>query len=73
MRVGIRGPECCERRRSDSEHRVPRREFKEVFVQQTMKTASSDEELAFRQKERDKAMYTRKALAANRNVQGPCR
>jgi len=31
-----------------------------VFVQQTMKTASSDEELAFRQKERDKAMYTRK-------------
>ncbi|CAK9114660.1 Uncharacterized protein SCF082_LOCUS53097, partial [Durusdinium trenchii] len=31
-----------------------------VFVQQTMKTASSDEELAFRQKERDKATYTRK-------------
>jgi len=31
-----------------------------VFVQQTMKTASSDEELAFKQKERDIAMYTRK-------------
>ncbi|CAE7758486.1 para, partial [Symbiodinium pilosum] len=31
-----------------------------VFVQQTMKTASSDEELAFKQKERDVAMYTRK-------------
>eukprot|EP00913_Durusdinium_trenchii_P019157 g18004.t1 len=31
-----------------------------VFVQQTMKTASSDEELAFKQKERDMAMYTRK-------------
>lgn len=30
-------------------------------VQQTMKTASSDEELAFKQKERDVAMYTRKA------------
>lgn len=31
-----------------------------VFVQQTIKTASSDEELAFKQKERDIAMYTRK-------------
>ena len=31
-----------------------------VQVQQTMKTASSDEELAFKQKERDMAMYTRK-------------
>jgi len=31
-----------------------------VFVQQTMKTASSDEELAFKQKERDAAMYTKK-------------
>ncbi|CAJ1351664.1 unnamed protein product [Effrenium voratum] len=31
-----------------------------VFVQQTMKTASSDEELAFKQKEKDIAMYTRK-------------
>ncbi|CAE7200784.1 zupT, partial [Symbiodinium sp. KB8] len=31
-----------------------------VFVQQTMRTASSDEELAFKQKERDVAMYTRK-------------
>ncbi|CAE7692166.1 Catsper1 [Symbiodinium microadriaticum] len=31
-----------------------------VFVQQTMKTASSDEELAFKQKERDVALYTRK-------------
>eukprot|EP00438_Fugacium_kawagutii_P035692 Skav234651 [mRNA] locus=scaffold1131:15007:17724:- [translate_table: standard] len=31
-----------------------------VFVQQTMKTASSDEELAFKQKERDIALYTRK-------------
>ena len=33
-----------------------------VFVQQTMKTASSDEELAFRQKERDIVSYNRKAL-----------
>ncbi|CAE7582625.1 unnamed protein product [Symbiodinium natans] len=31
-----------------------------VFVQQTMKTASSDEELAFRQKEKDIALYNRK-------------
>eukprot|EP00434_Breviolum_minutum_P019270 symbB.v1.2.016982.t1/scaffold1297.1/size126219/6 len=31
-----------------------------VFVQQTMKTATSDEELAFKQKEREMAMYTRK-------------
>eukprot|EP00434_Breviolum_minutum_P002883 symbB.v1.2.002539.t1/scaffold103.1/size331058/4 len=31
-----------------------------VFVQQTMKTASSDEELAFRQKERDVVSYNRK-------------
>mmetsp|Transcript_20327 Transcript_20327/g.47432 ORF Transcript_20327/g.47432 Transcript_20327/m.47432 type:complete len:629 (-) Transcript_20327:165-2051(-) len=31
-----------------------------VFVQQTMKTASSDEELAFKQKQRDVAVYTRK-------------
>ncbi|CAE7237977.1 Scn4a, partial [Symbiodinium natans] len=31
-----------------------------VFVQQTMKTASSDEELAFKQKERDMAAYARK-------------
>eukprot|EP00438_Fugacium_kawagutii_P027995 Skav202946 [mRNA] locus=scaffold422:437215:438924:+ [translate_table: standard] len=31
-----------------------------VFVQQTIKTASSDEELAYKQKERDIAMYTRK-------------
>lgn len=31
-----------------------------VFVQQTMKTASSDEELAFKQKEKDAQMYTRK-------------
>mmetsp|Transcript_71626 Transcript_71626/g.167721 ORF Transcript_71626/g.167721 Transcript_71626/m.167721 type:complete len:295 (+) Transcript_71626:2-886(+) len=31
-----------------------------VFVQQTMKTASSDEELAFKQKERDTNLYTRK-------------
>eukprot|EP00913_Durusdinium_trenchii_P021590 g20288.t1 len=30
-----------------------------VFVQQTMKTASSDEELAFKQKERDATLYTR--------------
>ena len=29
-------------------------------VQQTMKTATSDEELAFKQKEREMAMYTRK-------------
>ena len=28
-----------------------------VFVQQTMKTANSDEELAFKQKEKDKAAY----------------
>ena len=28
-----------------------------MFVQQTMKTASSDEELAFKQKERDMAAY----------------
>ncbi|CAJ1392348.1 unnamed protein product [Effrenium voratum] len=31
-----------------------------VFVQQTMKTASSDEELAFKQKQKDIAQYTRK-------------
>jgi len=31
-----------------------------VFVQQTMKTASSDEDLAFKQKEKDGAVYTRK-------------
>eukprot|EP00439_Symbiodinium_sp_Y106_P063056 s2357_g9.t1 len=31
-----------------------------VFVQQTMKTAGSDEELAFKQKEKDAQMYTRK-------------
>eukprot|EP00930_Biecheleria_cincta_P071027 TRINITY_DN58587_c0_g1_i1.p1 TRINITY_DN58587_c0_g1~~TRINITY_DN58587_c0_g1_i1.p1 ORF type:complete len:607 (+),score=88.77 TRINITY_DN58587_c0_g1_i1:101-1921(+) len=31
-----------------------------VFVQQTMKTASSDEELAYRQKQKEIAMYTRK-------------
>ena len=31
-----------------------------VFVQQTMKTASSDEDLAFRQKQKDIANYTRK-------------
>ena len=31
-----------------------------VFVQQTMKTASSDEELAFKQKQKDMATYTRK-------------
>ncbi|CAK9111473.1 Voltage-dependent T-type calcium channel subunit alpha-1I (Voltage-gated calcium channel subunit alpha Cav3.3) (Ca(v)3.3) [Durusdinium trenchii] len=31
-----------------------------VFVQQTMKTASSDEELAFKQKEKDTQMYIRK-------------
>ncbi|CAJ1441962.1 unnamed protein product [Effrenium voratum] len=31
-----------------------------VFVQQTIKTASSDEELAYKQKERDIAVYTRK-------------
>ncbi|CAJ1424260.1 unnamed protein product [Effrenium voratum] len=31
-----------------------------VFVQQTMKTAASDEELAFKQKEKDVQMYTRK-------------
>ena len=30
-----------------------------VFVQQTMKTANSDEELAFKQKEKDKALYNR--------------
>lgn len=31
-----------------------------VFVQQTMKTASSDEDLAFKQKQKDAAVYTRK-------------
>jgi len=31
-----------------------------VFVQQTMKTASSDEDLAFKQKEKDIAQYMRK-------------
>ena len=31
-----------------------------VFVQQTMKTANTDEELAFKQKEKDIALYTRK-------------
>ncbi|CAJ1356992.1 unnamed protein product [Effrenium voratum] len=31
-----------------------------VFVQQTMKTASSDEDLAFKQREKDIAMYHRK-------------
>ncbi|CAK9003474.1 unnamed protein product [Durusdinium trenchii] len=33
-----------------------------VFVQQAMKTASSDEELAFRQKEREVQAYNRKVL-----------
>ena len=31
-----------------------------VFVQQALKTASSDEELAFRQKERDIQAYNRR-------------
>eukprot|EP00913_Durusdinium_trenchii_P007244 g6808.t1 len=31
-----------------------------VFVQQTMKTASSDEDLAFKQKQKDAAVYTKK-------------
>lgn len=31
-----------------------------VEVQQTMKTASSDEELAFKQKQKDMATYTKK-------------
>lgn len=31
-----------------------------VFVQQALKTASSDEELAFRQKERDILAYNRR-------------
>eukprot|EP00913_Durusdinium_trenchii_P020487 g19246.t1 len=31
-----------------------------VFVQQTMKTASSDEDLAFKQKQKDMATYTKK-------------
>lgn len=33
-------------------------------MQQTMKTASSDEELAFKQKERDVALYTRRGIGA---------
>ncbi|CAE7570921.1 Catsper1, partial [Symbiodinium sp. CCMP2456] len=31
-----------------------------VFIQQTMKTANSDEELAFRQKQKDWALYANK-------------
>ena len=38
---------------------VARVSKKKTKVQQTIKTASSDEELAFKQKERDIAMYTR--------------
>ncbi|CAE7706946.1 unnamed protein product [Symbiodinium sp. CCMP2456] len=38
----------------------PFRMVNAVFVQQTMKIASSDEELAFKQKERELASYTRK-------------
>ena len=32
-----------------------------VFIQQTLKTASTDEEIAFKQKEKDMAAYTRTA------------
>lgn len=39
-----------------------------VFVQQTMKTASSDEELAFKQKERDLELFTRKVKKLFRTV-----
>lgn len=39
----------------------------QVFVQQTMKTASSDEELAFKQKERDAQML----LALNHGQSQP--
>jgi len=30
-----------------------------VFIQQTLKTANSDEEIAFKQKEKDMAAYSR--------------
>ncbi|CAE7235941.1 unnamed protein product, partial [Symbiodinium pilosum] len=39
-----------------------------VFVQQTMKTASSDEELAFKQKEKDKLLYNRKVRKLFQNI-----
>ncbi|CAE7584038.1 CACNA1H [Symbiodinium natans] len=39
-----------------------------VFVQQTMKTASSDEDLAFKQKEKDKALYNRKVKKLFQNI-----
>ncbi|CAK8992434.1 unnamed protein product [Durusdinium trenchii] len=45
-----------------------------VFVQQTMKIATSDEELAFKQKERELASYTRKVknLFATMDQSGDC-
>eukprot|EP00435_Cladocopium_sp_Y103_P037611 s944_g10.t1 len=43
-----------------------------VFVQQTMKTASSDEELAFKQKERDISMYTRKVRKLFQTMDDSC-
>lgn len=43
-----------------------------VFVQQTMKTASSDEDLAFKQKERDTNMYKRKVRKLFQTMDDSC-
>eukprot|EP00434_Breviolum_minutum_P040035 symbB.v1.2.035567.t1/scaffold4823.1/size34300/1 len=43
-----------------------------VFVQQTMKTASSDEELAFKQKERDISAYARKVRKLFQTMDDSC-
>lgn len=39
-----------------------------VFIQQTLKTANSDEEIAFKQKEKDMATYTRKVKSLFQQV-----
>ncbi|CAJ1393568.1 unnamed protein product [Effrenium voratum] len=43
-----------------------------VFVQQTMKTASSDEDLAFRQKQKDIVAYTRKVRKLFQTMDASC-
>lgn len=40
--------------------------LRSLEVQQTMKTASSDEDLAFKQKQKDMATYTKKAACRDR-------
>ena len=41
-----------------------------VFVQQTLKTASTDEEIAFKQKEKDTAAYTRTGIDMGIDIPG---